>query len=170
MIAFVIRKSIAALSPLFVSLVLAALANAEQAAAFSFDVTLERCRQTVGKPLVQACLRRQWNRSNGPDLGVCRNSARPFVRMCVRRAMIAAFGRAKVEQTIERCRQAVGRPIVRACLNQGGSGNPSAQLEACRVRARPHVRACVRRTLNPSAATGSGFNLGLSDPIQQGSD
>lgn len=159
MIAFVIRNFIPALSLLFVSLVLAVLANAERAAAFSFDVALDRCRQTVGKPLVQACLGRQWDRSNSHDLAVCRNRARPYVRICVRRAMIAAFGRSKVEQTIERCRQAVGRPIVRACVDQRGSGNPSAQLEACRVRARPHVRACVRRTIQSirGGAISGGF-------------
>ncbi|PPQ44284.1 CHAT domain-containing protein [Rhodopseudomonas palustris] len=42
------------------------------------------------------------------------------------------------EAALEQCRMSVGRPIVMECM-RGGGGN----LEACRARATPRVRACV---------------------------
>src|ERR1700756_802926 len=60
----------------------------------------------------------------------------------------SAFALSK-EAAIEHCRMTVGRPIVQACMRaSGGAGN----LEACRAKASPQVRACVMAALN--AANG----------------
>ena len=139
------------------------LVGSQAASAFSFDEAIERCRQTVGRPIVRACMwSRRWDatgQSGGADLNACKAWATPRVRACVRTAMVAAFGRAKVEQTIEHCRQTVGRPIVKACmsgLHDDAKGTSWAvALEACRARATPMVRACVRRR-SSSACAPSG--------------
>src|SRR3569833_1229239 len=52
------------------------------------------------------------------------------------------------EAAIENCRMSVGKPIVQACMRAGGGAN----LEACRAKASPQVRACVIAALN--AANG----------------
>ena len=51
------------------------------------------------------------------------------------------------EAAIENCRNSVGRPIVMACMHNGGSS-----FEGCREKARPQVVACVMAALN--AANG----------------
>ncbi len=130
--------------------------GSQTASAFSFDEAIERCRQTVGRPIVKACMwSRRWDvtgQSGGADLNACKAWATPRVRACVRTAMTAAYGRAKVERTIEHCRQTLGRPIVKACmsgvLNDAKDTNRAAALEACRARATPQVRSCVRRRLS----------------------
>jgi hypothetical protein len=119
------------------------LVSAGPASAFSFDQAIERCRQTVGRPIVKACLGGRRAESGG-NLNACRTKASPRVRACVQRAMIAAYGWPKVEEAIEHCRQTIGRPIVRACMADGGN----ADLEECRARAAPQVRSCVRRTIS----------------------
>jgi len=132
------------------------LVGSQTAAAFSFDEAIERCRQTVGRPIVRACMwSRRWDatgQSGGANLNACKAWATPRVRACVRTAMTAAFGRAKVEQTIEHCRQTLGRPIVKACMSSlrdsAIATNRAAALEACRARATPQVRSCVRRRLS----------------------
>jgi hypothetical protein len=126
--------------------------GADPASAFSFDQTIERCRQTVGRPIVRACMSAKSDAVTGVDFDACRAKASPRVRACVRRAMIVAFGHAKVEQTIEHCRQTLGRPLVKACMRGGharaNGATRVANLEACRAKASPQVRACVRRTIN----------------------
>ncbi len=126
----------------------------EPASAFSFDETIQRCRQAVGRPIVEACLagrhastpaHRKW------ALPACRTQASPRVRACVQRAMIVAYGWPKVEGVIEQCRQSVGRPAVNACMTSGAGPQGIPDLETCRQKATPQVRACVRRTL-----TGAG--------------
>jgi hypothetical protein len=116
------------------------LLGSQPVSAFSFDQTIERCRKTVGRPIVMACMGAKSGEVTGVDFDACRAKARPRVRACVRRAMVAAYGSSKVEQTIEHCRQSVGRPIVKACMITGAA----ASLEGCRSKASPHVRACVR--------------------------
>jgi hypothetical protein len=123
----------------------------EPAWAFSFDETIQRCRQAVGRPIVEACL--AGRHASTPALRksalpACRTQASPRVRACVQRAMIVAYGWPKVEGVIERCRQSVGRPAVNACMTSGASPQGVPDLEACRQRAAPQVRACVRQTLN----------------------
>ncbi len=124
--------------------------GAEPASAFSFHETIQRCRQTVGRPIVKACMadrRTETADLKGAALAACRTKASPRVRACVQRAMITAFGWPKVEGVIERCRQSVGRPAVNACMTSGAGPQGIPDLEACRQRAAPQVRACVRRTL-----------------------
>src|SRR5215218_5141142 len=41
----------------------------------------------------------------------------------------------------EKCKKSAGRPIFRACMQNGGS------QDSCKSEARPNVRACVTRTL-----------------------
>lgn len=121
--------------------------SAGSASAFSFDQAIDRCRQTVGWPIVKACMGGRRGKASdelGADLKACRAKASPRVRACVQRAMIAAYGWPRVEEAIEHCRQTVGRPIVRACMTDGGN----ADLEECRARAAPQVRSCVRRTIS----------------------
>jgi hypothetical protein len=154
---FIVRRSFQ-IGPLLTVLLglFSVLMGAEAVSAFSFDEAIERCRQTVGRPIVKACMwSRRWDvtgQSGGADINACKAWATPRVRACVRTAMIAAYGRAKVEQTIEHCRQTLGRPIVKACMSGGHYGvrgaNRAAYLEACRARATPQVRACVRRRLS----------------------
>ncbi len=61
------------------------------------------------------------------------------------------------EAALENCRITVGRPIVQACMHSGGGGN----LEACRAKASPQVRACMVAALN--AANGRA-NIAVAVP------
>jgi CHAT domain-containing protein/tetratricopeptide (TPR) repeat protein len=71
-----------------------------------------------------------------------------------------AFAVLSKEAAVERCRMSVGRPIVQACMRaSGGAGD----LEACRAKASPQVRACVMAALN--AANGRA-NVALSVPTE----
>ncbi|MCJ9735510.1 tetratricopeptide repeat protein, partial [Bradyrhizobium sp. PRIMUS42] len=56
------------------------------------------------------------------------------------------------EAAIENCRMTVGRPIVQACMQAQGGRKAGADLEGCRAKASPQVRACVMAALN--AANG----------------
>jgi hypothetical protein len=118
------------------------------ASAFSFSRTVVHCRQTVGRPIVQACMvgSFEWARDRAAALAACRTRASPRVRACVQRAMIAAYGWRMVESVIEDCRQSIGRPAVDACMTGGFAGR-APDLGRCRAKAAPRVRACVRRTL-----------------------
>jgi len=69
----------------------------------------------------------------------------------------SAFALSK-EAAIENCRMKVGKPIVQACMRaSGGAGN----LEACRAKASPPVKACVLAALN--AANGRA-NVAVAIP------
>jgi hypothetical protein len=137
-----VRKSHRIEAPLAAGAVLLlALGVAEPALGSAFERTIERCRDRIGRPIVQACLS---DRGKGAAYEVCREEASPKVLACVQRAMIASSGRGDIQQAMEHCRQTVGRPIVETCMRSGGSG---AALEACRTQASPRVRACVRAGL-----------------------
>jgi hypothetical protein len=107
----------------------------------AFERTIERCRDRIGRPIVQACL---GDRGKGGAHEACRVEASPKVMACVQKAIIARRGRGDIQQAREHCRQTVGRPIVQTCMRTGGNG---AALEACRTQASPRVRACVRAGL-----------------------
>ena len=62
------------------------------------------------------------------------------------------------EAAIENCRNSVGRPIVMACMHNGGSS-----FEGCREKARPQVVACVMAALN--AANGRA-NVAVAVPTE----
>lgn len=56
------------------------------------------------------------------------------------------------EAAIENCRMTVGKPIVQACMQAQGGRKAGANLEGCRAKASPQVKACVMAALN--AANG----------------
>ena len=56
------------------------------------------------------------------------------------------------EAAIENCRMTVGKPIVHACMQAQGGRKAGADIEGCRAKASPQVRACVMAALN--AANG----------------
>ena len=67
----------------------------QQVAALTVDQARENCRATVGRPIVQNCMR-----SGGGDLETCRTKATPKVHACVQAALNAANGRANVPVAI----------------------------------------------------------------------
>jgi CHAT domain-containing protein len=69
------------------------LISAEHVAALTIDEARERCRETVGRPVVQACMRSQGGEGN---IEACRAKAHPKVYACVQAAMNAANGRPNV--------------------------------------------------------------------------
>lgn len=72
------------------------LGSVGSAAALTQEAAIENCRMTVGKPIVQACMRAAGGRKGGADLEACRTQARPQVKACVLAALNAANGRANV--------------------------------------------------------------------------
>ena len=73
------------------------LGSTGSAAALSKEAALENCRMSVGKPIVQACMR-----SGGANLEACRAKASPQVRACTMAALNAANGRANVAVELPR--------------------------------------------------------------------
>src|SRR5258707_13755810 len=67
-------------------------------------------------------------------------------------AVLAGSERASAlskEQAIENCRQTVGTPNVRACMQgMGKGGDREANLATCRAGVLPKMKACVMATLN----------------------
>lgn len=57
-----------------------------------------------------------------------------------------------MEAARENCRMTVGKPIVQACMQAAGGRKAGADIEACRAKATPQVKACVMAALN--AANG----------------
>jgi tetratricopeptide (TPR) repeat protein len=64
------------------------------------------------------------------------------------------------EAARESCRMSVGRPIVQSCMKAAGG---PANLEACRAKATPQVRACMAAALN--AAHGRA-NVAVGIPTE----
>ncbi|WP_271576460.1 CHAT domain-containing protein [Bradyrhizobium sp. CCBAU 11361] len=56
------------------------------------------------------------------------------------------------EAALENCRMTVGKPIVQACMQAQGGRKAGADIEGCRAKAKPQVKACVMAALN--AANG----------------
>lgn len=76
----------------FVGLTLGlAIAGRQNASALTKEDALENCRATVGRPIVQACIR-----GGGGSREACREQASPKVRACVIAALNAANGLANV--------------------------------------------------------------------------
>jgi CHAT domain-containing protein len=71
--------------------------STEAAFALSKEAAIENCRMTVGKPIVQACMRASGGAGNRE---ACRAKASPQVRACVMAALNAANGRANVAVAI----------------------------------------------------------------------
>ena len=72
------------------------LGSASSAAALTKEAAIENCRMSVGKPIVQACMRAGGGHAGGANLEACRAQASPKVRACVIAALNAANGRANV--------------------------------------------------------------------------
>jgi CHAT domain-containing protein len=68
-----------------------ALSGGQTAFALTKEDALENCRATVGRPIVEACMR-----GGGGSREACREQASPKVRACVNAALNAANGRANV--------------------------------------------------------------------------
>src|SRR6185437_11706237 len=68
------------------------VAGGQFANALTKEDALENCRATVGRPIVQACMRSSRRESRE----ACRAQASPKVRACVIAALNAANGRANV--------------------------------------------------------------------------
>jgi CHAT domain-containing protein len=71
------------------------LVAAGRASALTVDEARERCRETVGRPIVQACMQ-----GGGGDREACRARAHPKFHACVQAAMNAANGRANIAPAI----------------------------------------------------------------------
>jgi len=69
----------------------------DAAFALSQEAAIENCRMSVGRPIVQACMRASGGRGS---LESCRAQATPKVRACVKAALNAANGRANVAVAI----------------------------------------------------------------------
>jgi CHAT domain-containing protein len=76
---------------------IAAFIGVEQASALTMEKAIENCRATVGRPIVQSCMRTQGGSGN---LEACRAQAKPKVHTCVQNSLNAANGRANVPVAI----------------------------------------------------------------------
>ncbi len=76
---------------------LGACAVAGQAMSLTLEQAREKCRESVGKPFVQSCIKNQGGRG---DREGCRAMASPRVQACTQSAMNAANGRANVPVAI----------------------------------------------------------------------
>ncbi|MGY8664562.1 CHAT domain-containing tetratricopeptide repeat protein [Bradyrhizobium sp. UFLA05-109] len=72
------------------------LASTGATYALTQEAAVENCRMTVGKPIVQACMRAGGGPAGGANLEACRAKAKPQVHACVLAALNAANGRANV--------------------------------------------------------------------------
>jgi len=122
------------------------------AAMHSGASAVRECRATVGRPIVQACVRSKVQHRGGKPrahVRACRINAIPAVRACIQRT---------VPHLVEHCRQTVGRPMVKACVKdrmQGEGGPPDRFVEQCRLSISWAVRACVWRSA-AAAPAGEG--------------
>jgi hypothetical protein len=118
-------------------------------AAHSGASAQRECRASVGRPIVRACVRSKLQHVGGkPHHHVvsCRADASPAVRACVERT---------VPHIVAHCRETVGRPMVRACVQkriQSEGGSPRLFVEGCRLSISWAVRTCVSRTALASPA------------------
>ena len=71
----------------------------QPAAALTMEEARENCRNTVGRPIVQACMGGQ--KGEGPALEACRAKASPSVKACIHAALNKAHGRANVAISVD---------------------------------------------------------------------
>ena len=93
-------------APVTAGLALLAGVAASPLSALTVEQARERCRETVGRPIVQDCMRgKGWGAGRGKsasesqrdaDREACRERASPRVKACIEQAMNAANGRANV--------------------------------------------------------------------------
>jgi CHAT domain-containing protein len=82
------------------------------ASALTKEAAIENCRNTVGRPIVMACMRGGGNSFEG-----CREKARPQVVACVMAALNAANGRANVAVAVPT--EAAPKPVPGTALPAG---------------------------------------------------
>jgi CHAT domain-containing protein len=87
------RRSSRRLWPVLALASISASFCAGRASALTMEQATENCRNTVGRPIVQACMKAQ---GAGGNLEACRAQATPQVRACIQSALNAAHGRANV--------------------------------------------------------------------------
>ena len=86
------RRGVAfVLGPRVILCLLGMAMGAQGTYALTLEEARERCREEVGRPIVQSCMR-----SGGGDREACRAKASPSVKACVQKTMAAAHGRANV--------------------------------------------------------------------------
>jgi hypothetical protein len=123
----------------------------QQAEAHSGASAVMECRSTVGKPIVQACVRSKVRHLGGKPrahVRACRTEAIPAVRACIQQT---------VPHLVQHCRDTVGRPMVQACVKnrvQSDGGTPDRLIEQCRLSVSWAVRACVWRSAAVTPAAG----------------
>src|SRR5262245_35351379 len=88
------RSRLSSTSPVAVLALLWLIGGTDHASAVTLEQARENCRETVGRPIVQPCVRA------GGDLETCRSKAAPKVRACVERALKAAGGRTTAPTTV----------------------------------------------------------------------
>jgi CHAT domain-containing protein len=85
----------------------------QQTSALTLEQARENCRESVGKPIVQSCMR-----GGGGSLEACRATAVPKVRACVEGALKTANGRANVPVAIP------SEPVPRQSSEDGNAATP----------------------------------------------
>ena len=88
-------------------------AGSQNAMALSQEQALATCRETTGRPIVQACMQSMGGGGGGnreANLAKCRGTATPKVRACVMAAMNKANGRANVAIEVGKAKEEVIAP------------------------------------------------------------
>ena len=80
---------------------LGTLSAATPASALSLEQARESCRETVGHPIVHACMQGMGGGDREANLAKCRAGASPKVKACVLAALNKANGRANEAITVE---------------------------------------------------------------------
>lgn len=84
-----------------------------------------------------------------------RRNSPPLRKLLALAVLLGSTGSAAAltkEAALENCRMTVGKPIVQACMQAQGGRKAGADIEGCRAKAKPQVKACVLAALN--AANG----------------
>ncbi|HKH01085.1 MAG TPA: CHAT domain-containing tetratricopeptide repeat protein [Bradyrhizobium sp.] len=144
---------------------LAVLAGSERASALSKEQAIESCRQTVGAPIVRACMQ---GMGKGGDreanLATCRAGVLPKMKACVVAALNAANGRANV--AIELYKDGKPKPealVPGNALPAGFVAPPRtiADITAILDSEKPHPATLAK--LKASADNEPGKNISQAD-------
>jgi CHAT domain-containing protein len=91
----------------------------QRTAALTLEKARENCRESVGRPIVQSCMR-----GGGGSLEACRTTAVPKVRACIESALKSANGRANVPVAIP------SEPVPRQSREDGNAATPTGAFIA----------------------------------------
>ena len=109
---FLIERIFAGVSRLVPLLAFPLILTTAPASALTKEAAIENCRNSVGRPIVMACMRGGGNSFEG-----CREKARPQVVACVMAALNAATGRATVAVAVPT--EAAPKPVPGTALPAG---------------------------------------------------